>query len=252
MSTANHYILSEAHPEAWAHAEHLLPGYLKKNLTPHDQKWMEEWINQIQTTGGAVAKALTSEVDWVRAAQEEFASQTYAFNADVGWEKLQTSLQAEPSQGIGTTAASATLKLAPSLTEQLKQWLAKLVRMQKDAALHWWQKPAFAALGAAICIGQMVFLTAAIQQGYTLNSETTIVMPSSGASRPMQGIVFKVVFKPKASTTDIMDALNKVQGRIVGGPGALGLWDIEVPSTLQATALQMLTESSAVESVSQE
>ena len=263
MKNTNHDILNAAQPETWARAEHLLPGYLKKTLSTPDQAWMEVWINQTQIAGGPVAAALTSELAWVRGAQETLGQQALAFNTQNGWHKLQATLQneltvknnmgASPGTSAPALATQAAISPpAPSLLRQIKLWLAKLARMQKDRALHWWQKPAVAALASAMVIGQMGFLAAAVKQVHTLTTDASMVTPSSGASRPTDGVVLKVVFKPKASMQDIMASLNRVKGRVVGGPGALGIWEVEVPTDQLLNAVQTLGKSKTVESVTQE
>lgn len=251
MTLSNHDILSAHSPQGWQRAEHLLPGYLKKNLAAIDQAWMEDWITQTNNADRAIANALASEMDWVRNAMNEAQGQGSTFNLEQGWQKLQASLQNEPVVSAATAAATSAVPMVP-LSMRLEQWLAKLLRMQTDRALAWWQKPAFGALASAMIVGQMGFLAATVKQVHNLTTDAAMVTPASGASRPAQGAVFKVVFKSKATTSDIMDALNQVQGRIVGGPGALGLWEIEVPIALQEAALKTLTQAKAVESVTQE
>ena len=251
MNPSNNDILSAHSPNTWTRAEHLLPGYLKKNLAASDQVWMEDWIAQTNNAGQAVADALASEMDWVRNAMNEAQGQGSTFNLEQGWQKLQASVQSEPVVLAATEAATSPIPMV-SLSMRLQQWFAKLLRMQTDRALSWWQKPAFGALASAMIVGQMGFLAATVKQVHTLTTDAAMVIPASGASRPAQGAVFKVVFKAKATTADIMDALNQVQGRIVGGPGALGLWEIEVPIALQEVAMKKLTQAKAVESATQE
>ena len=161
MSQSNHDVLSAAHPLDWARAEHLLPGYLKKTLSGSDQEWMKQWMTQIENTGGAVADALESETAWVRTAQDVLSTRATEFNAHAGWQKLQAGLQSERAPEVASRV---------SLLQKLKQWLAKLARMQQDRALQWWQKPAIGALASAMIVGQMGFLAATVKQVYVLTS----------------------------------------------------------------------------------
>lgn len=251
MNQSDHDVLKAAHPQEWARAEHLLPGYLKKSLSSSDEEWMKQWINQIETAGGLAAKALESETAWVRAAQDALGDQIAEFNAQAGWEKLQAGLQ---SEAIINATANSLANEAPttSLYKKLQQWLAKLARMQKDRALQWWQKPAFGALASAMIVGQMGFLAATVKQVYVLTTDTSMVTPSSGTTRPVDGALLKVIFKPIASVKDVMATLTSIQGRVTGGPGALGIWEVEVPLDKLPTALQILGKSQTVESVTQE
>ena len=243
MSQNNHDVLKAAYPEEWAKAEHLLPGYLKKTLSGSDQEWMKQWMTQIENTGGAVADALESETAWVRTAQDVLSTRATEFNAHAGWQKLQAGLQSELAPEVEPRV---------SLLQKLKQWMAKLARMQQDRALQWWQKPAIGALASAMIVGQMGFLAATVKHVYELTKDTTMVTPSSGASRPVNGAVLQVIFKPNASVKDIMTSLNSVQGRVTGGPGVLGIWEVEVPTDKLPTALQLLSQSNVVESVTQQ
>ena len=150
------------------------------------------------------------------------------------------------------SAQPPAVERTPSAYQKVKDWLAKLARMQKDRALQWWQKPAIGALASAMIVGQMGFLAASVKQVHTLTTDVSMVTPSSGASRPTDGVVLKVVFKPKASVKDIMASINSVKGRVVGGPGALGIWEVEVSSDQLVNAAQTLGKSKTVESVAQE
>ena len=243
MSQSNHDVLSAAQPQNWARAEHLLPGYLKNTLSGSDQEWMKQWITQIENTGGAVADALESETAWIRTAQDMLSTQPTEFNAHAGWQKLQAELQSERAPEVAPRV---------SLLHKLKQWMAKLARMQQDRALQWWQKPAIGALASAMIVGQMGFLAATVKHVYELTTDTTMVTPSSGASRPVDGVLLKVIFKPNASVKDIMATLTSIQGRVTDGPGALGIWQVEVPTEKLPNALQLLGKSNTVESVTQE
>ena len=243
MSRTNHDVLNAAHPHEWARAEYLLPGYLKKTLAGSDQEWMKQWTAQIQSAGGQSANALAAETAWTLAAQDALNHRTADFNVEAGWQKLASGLQQEPVQQV---------KPALSMSQSFKNWVAKVVRMQQDRALQWWQKPAIGALASAMIVGQMGFLAATVKQVYVLTTDTAMVTPSAGASRPVDGVLLKVIFKPNASVKDISATLNSVQGRVTGGPGALGVWEVEVPSDKLAVALQTLGKAKTVESVAQE
>ena len=244
MSQTNNEVLSAAFPQEWAKAEHLLPGYLKKTLADYDQEWMEQWITQTNAAAGLPAAALQSEIGWVRSVQRSLTDESVQFNAQAGWDKLQAGLDIAPPM--------ATLPAKPSKLQKLSSWLAKLLRMQQDRALQWWQKPATGVLASAMIVGQMGLLAATVKQIYVLPTDSAMVTPSSGATRPVDGAVIKVVFKPDASVQDITAALNSVQGRITGGPGALGIWDVEVPTEKLPGALAFLGKSRAVESATQQ
>ena len=247
MSQTNHYVLSAAYPQEWARAEHLLPGFLKKTLSTSDQEWMEQWTNQIETADGLAAEALRKETAWVKSAQESLSQRATEFNAQAGWQKLTAELEAE-RRG----KAAPRLESPVSVFQKFKQWLTKIAQMQHDRALQWWQKPAAGVLGSALIIGQMGFLAAAVKQLYVAHTDTTIVSPSSGASRPTEGALLKVAFKPDATVKDIMSVLTSIEGRVTGGPGALGIWEIEVPTDKLPAALKLLEGSKAVESVMRE
>ena len=251
MSASSHDVLSAAHPADWAKAEHLLPGYLKKTLSTTDKEWMKQWIDQIENTGGATAEALAAEISWVQTAQDVLGEQNATFNAQAGWQKLQAGLQND-AESDATAGQSKELMPTASAYQKLRQWLGKLARMQQDRALQWWQKPATGVLASAMIVGQMGLLAAAVKQVYVMTTDTAMVTPSSGSSRPVDGAVLKVIFKPNASVKDILAILNSVQGRVTGGPGALGIWELEVPTDKLPTALELLGKSKTVESVTQQ
>ena len=279
MSSFNSDVLSKNFPTDWPRAEHLLPGYLKKTLTPLDQQWMEQWITQVNAGGGSAAEALKAETAWVRAAQDVLSNATTVFNAQAGWQKLQADLNAEvntnldanvaadsganlaaksnakPNMDLGVelpSQAASTAQTTVPVFAKLKRWLAKIALMQQDRALQWWQKPAVGVLGSAMIIGQMGFLAAAVKQLYVAHTDTTLVSPSSGASRPIDGVLIKVIFKPTASIKEVMNVLSSVQGRVTGGPGALGIWEVEVPADKVSAALDLLAKAKAVEAATRE
>ena len=127
--------------------------------------------------------------------------------------------------------------------------------MADDSHTQWWQMPRVAVLASALIVGQMGLLGLLVKKmadATNVGHVSNAVTPASGASGAAQIITLKVVFKPVTTVEQISAAMAAVQGRIVGGPGALGLWEVEVPAAMQTTALRVLSVNNNVESVSQE
>ena len=119
-----------------------------------------------------------------------------------------------------------------------------------DRATAWWRKPVIGALASAMIVGQMGLLAAVVKQMSPERAEVTSATPLSGSQSVDGAIVLSVVFKDNASLLDVRTLVDSVQGRVVGGPGALGVWDVEVPKEKLAEALKIFAASTAVESAS--
>jgi hypothetical protein len=64
------------------------------------------------------------------------------------------------------------------------------------------------------------------------------------------GQLLQITFKPLATETQIRALLSSVQGEIVAGPGALGVYAVRVPDRQGAVALAKLrSDSTTVDSV---
>ena len=227
-------------------AQFLIPGYLKKSLEAVDYQWMTQFLDQLHQRGLADPQAarredaFMQEMAWVQRSQEQIAQDTPAFDTHLGWQRMEERLTA----GAAPAAAKKPLPTRPP------GWVQAQLNALLDRATAWWRKPVIGALASAMIVGQMGLLAAVVKQMSPERAEVTSATPLSGSQSVDGAIVLSVVFKDNASLLDVRTLVDSVQGRVVGGPGALGVWDVEVPKEKLAEALKIFAASTAVESAS--
>jgi hypothetical protein len=227
-------------------AQFLIPGYLKKSLGADDYQWMTQFLDQLHRHAQADPQAarredaFKQEMAWVQRSQAQIAEDTPPFDADRGWERMEQRLTAR--------VVPATAK-KPLPTSPLA-WVQAQVDALLNRAAAWWRKPAIGALASAMIVGQMGLLAAVVKQMSPERAEVTSAAPLSGAKSVEGAVVLSVVFKDGASLLDVRQLIDGVQGQVVGGPGALGVWEVAVPKEKLAEALKTFAASPAVASVS--
>lgn len=231
-------------------AQFLIPGYLKKSLKADDYQWMTQFLDQLHQRGQADDRAdaqaarredaFLQEMAWVERSQAQLAQDTPAFDARLGWQRMEERLTA------GSAPAARKKPSPASPVSWAQAQLAALI----DRATAWWKKPVIGALASAMIVGQMGLLAAVVKQMSPERAEVTSATPLSGGQSVDGAIVLSVVFKDTASLLEVRTLVDSVQGRVVGGPGALGVWDVAVPKEKLAEALKTLTAAPAVESAS--
>jgi hypothetical protein len=89
------------------------------------------------------------------------------------------------------------------------------------ARSRWWRP---AAIAAAVVI--------AIQAGVILQPWAPSDTVTTAAGTSGQGTVLQVTLNPDATETEIRTLLQSIEGNIIGGPGSLGVYRIEIPNEL--------------------
>ena len=104
--------------------------------------------------------------------------------------------------------------------------------------------PAAMGLAASIILVQAVVLGALLGQP----ARDTLAPLSGGAAAT--GTLLQMTFKPTATEARMRQALAAVQGEMVSGPGALGVYTVRVPEGQGPAAQQILqADRATVESV---
>jgi hypothetical protein len=220
-------------------ARHLIPGLLKKTLGTDDSEWMAQFLNTLRTQGGTAQAEFEQEMAWVERTQQHLAQTSPVFDAQAGWQRMQGRLSAS------TNAAPAA---APSRPRSALAWVKSQFRARLDKAIHWWQKPAVAAMASAMLIGQMGLLAAVVRYTYNVEPQAALVAPAAGEKSNPDSITLAVVFKDKATLKQMRQLLDSVQAQVVGGPGAIGVWEVAVPKDRLNEAMKVFSESKIVES----
>lgn len=224
-------------------ARHLIPGFLKKTLGADDKEWMTQFLDNLKLQGGTTSVDFAQEMAWVERSQQQLALNAPAFDAQAGWQRLQGRLSApaplvSPKQPIKTAPFTAAVS-----------WVKSEIRARISSAAAWWRKPVVGVLASAMIVGQMGILAAVVKQ---MSQATTVVegvTPSSGAPS-LEGMqVLVIVFKDNASLLEVRTLIDSVQGRVIDGPGALGVWLVAVPKDKFEATFKRAGAAPAVESV---
>jgi len=110
------------------------------------------------------------------------------------------------------------------------------------AAPRWF--PAVMGIAASIILAQAVVLGSLMGQ-----PGRNALTPLSGGTAAA-GTLLQMTFKPSATEARMRQALAAVQGEMVSGPGALGVYTVRVPEGQGPAALQKLQgDRATVESV---
>ncbi len=191
----------------------LLPWYVNGSLDAPTRKAMEEALQQ--------SEALRSELAWLTTLRSQMRDQTQAETArrrdDTGLDSLMALIHAEQSG-----------KVTP-LRKKQWAWVAAVRSM-----------PLSMGIAAAVVLAQAVVI------GALLDKPTGGLTPLSGNTSLAGGQMLQVTFKPQATEGAIRSLLSGVQGEIVAGPGALGVYAVRVPDQQGAQALQSLRSDTTV------
>ena len=224
-------------------ARNLIPGFLKKTLAADDKEWMTQFLNTLNLQGGSAAADFNQEMAWVERSQMHLAQDAPSFDAQAGWQRLQDRLDV-PAHLVSPKQPVQTAPLAAVVS-----WVKSEIRSRIHNAAAWWRKPVVGVIASAMIVGQMGILAAVVKQ---MSQATTVVegvTPSSGAPSLEGLVVLTVVFKDSASLLEVRSLIASVDGRVVDGPGAIGVWQIGVPKGSLDASLKRLSSAPVVESV---
>ncbi len=138
--------------------------------------------------------------------------------SDAGLDRLMARIAAEKSGKVSSIAPAVKMKTAAS-----------------------WYKPAF-AIAASIVFAQVIGLHMLLNDGS--GADTLRVL--AGGTAAQQGAVLQVTFKPVTTETQIRASLAAVEGEIIGGPGALGVYSIRVKKGQGLNAISKLMQQQGV------
>lgn len=254
MSTSNNPLHPLSNDDI-ERARNLIPGYLKKTLPTDDTAWMAHFLNTLNDHGGPTATAFEEEMRWVAHTQAQLAQSTPVFDTQKGWQRMQSRLVA--AAPLQVTQVTPAAQANPPAAQQRRQapkpslltWLKTQIKARIDKAVLTWQKPAIGALASAIIVGQMGLLAAVVKQMSHPDVVVAGVTPSSGSQTLEGSIVLAVVFKDEATLLQMRELLDSVQARVIGGPGAIGVWEVAVPKERLNEAIKALGAAKVVESV---
>ena len=195
----------------------LLPWYVNGTLDVISQLEIDSLINHSPLVG--------SEVAWLKQLRQQIQSLP------------DEAVQRSPSDGLDTLLARVRAEQSGKVTplplrNRLNVWLASPRKFSVPAGL-----------AAAVFLTQAAMIGALLSRP-PAESLTPLSAPSAGST------LLQMTFKPQATEIQIRTLLASVQGDLVAGPGALGVYIVRVPDGQSATALAKLRQDrSAMESV---
>ncbi len=174
--------------ESTAHPDELLPWYANGTLEEPERARVEAHLAECARCREELS-FLTTLAASVRSADESGAPGE--FGGEFGLKRLLREVGQSPPNRASARGAHRT----------------------------WW-RPALAAAAVLVIAVQGVVIGRLYQQ-------TTYLQPLSGPAAAA-GVVLQVRFDPGARESDIRAALQSVDGTLVGGPGALGVYRVRL------------------------
>jgi hypothetical protein len=223
-------------------AQYLIPGLLKKTLTADDSEWMAQFLNTLRSQGGPVLTEFEQEIAWVERTQQHLAETSPVFDEQAGWQRMQDRIEAATEKV--SIAPPDRLARQSSVLQRLKSQFSD----QIEKIIHWWQKPVVATFALVMIVGQMGLLAAVVSYVYNVEPQTATVTPASGEKGLPNSITLAVVFNDTATLMQVQQLLGSVQAQVVGGPGAIGVWEVAVPKDRLNEAMQVFGDSKIVAS----
>lgn len=232
-------------PADYTRALNLISGHLKNCLSEDDSAWMKGFLTQLQSSDPAKAEAFAQEMQWVEKTQAQMEQSLPHIDLEAGWSHLAGKLEASAAP---QRAAQATPQTGGN---KALDWIKDFIQKRIESLLNLWRKPAIVVLGSAMIIGQMGLLAAVVKKMYSVET-AGVAIPASGAKGAAsdQVIVVQVIFKDNTKVADIRKLLDASGAQIVGGPSAIGVWEVQIEKSKQTVAIDQISKSKTVESIS--
>lgn len=185
----------------------LLPWYVNGTLDVQTRRAVDRELAQ--------SPSLRSELVWLKLVRSQIREQTQA----------EVSARSE-SAGLDTLMAlvhgEQSGKVLP-LKLRVDRWVAGVRRM-----------PMSMGIAAAVVLTQAVII------GALLDPPAQDPLRTLSGGEAAGGQLLQITFKPQATEAQIRSLLASIQGEIVAGPGALGVYAVRVPDHQGAAALEKL------------
>lgn len=238
-------------PNDFSRAVELIPRHLKNSLSEADSAWMKEFLTQLQSTDPAQAKAFVEEMQWVEKTQAQMERALPHLNLDAGWQHLTTKLEDSSAPASASAISRAATPAQDASRNKAASWIKTFIQKRIEGLLNLWRKPAVVVLGSAMIVGQMGMLAAVIKKMYTVET-AGVAIPASGAKGAAsdQVVVVQVIFKDNTKVADIRKLLAASGAQIIGGPSAIGVWEVQIDKSMQTAAIDQISKSKTVESIS--
>lgn len=208
--------MAEKAVNLWRRFEELAPWYVNGTISHEDRRWVDEFI--------LTDRAAAARLKWESSLQTRLREAAPPIAAEAGFERLLGRIRAER---------------APVSTPRVS-----LIQRLRDTVLSLSQRPAFALAAMAVVILQTGVIGALVNQSHEQSSEYAMTRSLSTAA-PIDSLL-RVSFRSDTTEASLRLLLVEVGGAIVGGPGQLGVYLVQVPAARFELATAKLKASPLV------
>lgn len=203
----------------------LLPLFVSGRLSGDDRVRVQAWLDATDSA--------RAELAWWQAVQRDLRAKVdqdlVEYSGDFGMARFQERLAGiEPGSSV---------KVVRRLDQWREWWRAH------------WMAPALGLCAAMILVQAVLLHQSQRAQPDSAMEPLSGALPASSVLASSEA-VFLVAFEPGATEANIRELLAKVQGEIVGGPTALGLYRVRCKGELEQVFEQLKQAQGIVSGVS--
>lgn len=239
MSLAELSAKNVADADVMQYAQSLIPGYLNNTLGPDDQAWMLHFLALISVRGGSLLMQINNEIAWTDKTRSQLRAGLPDLDVDAGWQALALQIEAYENNQ------------KPRLWLRVKARFGAQMVLYEGRFFSLWQKPAFAVFASVLIMFQMGMLAMMFHQSNHTEPRHQIT-PADGSKLPSNPVRLDVIFKENTPVLQVQALLVATHAEVVGGPGALGVWQVVVSEAHAPASIQLFMASEWVQSVQQE
>jgi hypothetical protein len=193
----------------------LLPWHINGTLEKDQREWVDQYVS-----GHPQARA---ELRWHESLQTKMRENVPSVSPDIGLDRFMARIRQEHRAKT------------PTLMQRLNAFFS-----------GFGMTPAFAATAVLVLVQAGVIANLLLQRSHLEEDYSAVrSLPAPIAVGP----VLQVSFKPEATEREIRLLLVSIGARLVGGPGQLGNYILQVPAEATDAAAKKLQASQAVDVV---
>ena len=202
--------MSENALDVWNRFEELVPWYVNGTITRADRRWVDEFILS--------HRAAATFLQWETSLAKRLNDAIPSFMPETGFDRLQARMRAEPAaENISLSARLRTL------------WSGLI------------QQPTFALATLAVVMLQAGVIGSLLNAPREAAPEYALTRSLTPA--PNNPALLRVSFKSEVTEANLRGLLMEIGGAIVGGPGQLGAYLVQVPPARLDQAVATLKAS---------
>lgn len=216
-------------------AQALLPWFVNGSLSAVDEQWLKEWLEYHPEE-----TEIHTELVWLKQTANQVKSSVELPDADHGLDLLLSKIHQEKS------IAAEVKRLANRSAQSPRSLWSKFIDLMSSPIM---------SMGlVALLLVQTGVIKTLLNSKNSPNSieQSQDLTPLSGSNQPVNGTVLQLTFVPSSTEAQMSKILNNAHAEIVSGPGALGIYVVQVPSSDADRAVKAFEqEKQVIESVRQ-